>query len=142
MCLYVSHFFVRSSNDRHLGCFRILAIVNNTINEHKSADISPRYWFHILRIHAGFSLLLSMSSYLLFKGDFISTLYLSCLLSHSIIYVIFAILDCKLLKSGIECLRIKLNINCDRGLADKGKGYFLSTSAPWMVLCIYDLVKS
>ena len=46
--VYIYHFFfIHFSFDVHLGCFHILAIMNN---EHRGADISLRYWFHFLWI--------------------------------------------------------------------------------------------
>ena len=38
-CVCVYHIFIHSSVDGHLGCFRILATVNNTANEHWVAGI-------------------------------------------------------------------------------------------------------
>ena len=38
VCVYHS-FFIHSSVDGHLGCFHILATVNNTANEHWDACI-------------------------------------------------------------------------------------------------------
>lgn len=44
--LYIPHnFFIHSSVDGHVVCFRILATWNSAANEY----ISSRYWFHFLR---------------------------------------------------------------------------------------------
>ena len=40
VCVYVSHSFIHSSVTGHLGCFYVLAVVNN-------ADIGCKYFFDI-----------------------------------------------------------------------------------------------
>ena len=60
LCIYIYHIFIRSSVGGHLGCFHILAIVNNAaVNTGVHVE---RDWYHFVHVLLHFVFLLSILS--------------------------------------------------------------------------------